>query len=105
MSDEVIWILYFMLILWITLLLNPWIVLLIPFIIFILFKFIKFKLKVFQSAPFRQTTKNEIGGFILIFLNITFMAIVIIIGIFMTFTMTHTTYKSGSNTIVCGPFK
>ena len=101
LSDEIVWMLYFQLILWISILLNPWVSLFLPILLFLLFKYIKYKLKLFNTAPLKQTNWVDIGNFVLMFLNLTFVTIVIIVGTFMTFTMDHSTF--GSN--VCGPFK
>lgn len=102
-SEEVVWLLYFQLVVWSALLWNPFIVLIYPLMLYVMFKFVYFKISYLQKKPLKSTNAQEMGSFIMNFLNISFLMVFIWIGHMLSEHLSHSTYNSGSNQ--CGPFE
>lgn len=102
-SEEVVWLLYFQTVVWTALLWNPFIVIIYPLMLYVMFKFVYFKVSYLQKKPLKSTNAQEMGSFIMNFLNISFLLIFIWIGYMLSDNLSHSTYNSGSDQ--CGPFK
>lgn len=105
-SQQVINLIYFQGLLWITFPYFPYIMILAPFFLYIDFKFQFWKLRALQTKPLEQTQSFEIMIFIMRLLNATLVLILVYYGYFLTVSMKHSTYKLGSeDDILCGPFE
>eukprot|EP00347_Sterkiella_histriomuscorum_P001018 403373654 len=103
LSDDIVWLLYFQAIVWVTLILYPFITVVIPMILFVLFKHHYFVLRNFKSKPKKSSNANDTGFFIMIFLNITFFSVSALILLFMSQSLDHETWLTNSQ-INCGPY-
>lgn len=101
-SDEVVWLLYFQAVLWVALVWNPFVALIYPGMLYLMFKFIMFKLTKMQKKPLKSTNAQDMGNYIMTFLNISFTLIFIWIGMMISIAVSHGTYSSSTS---CGPFK
>lgn len=96
-SEEVVWLLYFQTVVWTALLWNPFIVIIYPLMLYVMFKFVYFKVSYLQKKPLKSTNAQEMGSFIMNFLNISFLLIFIWIGYMLSDNLSHSTYNSGSD--------
>lgn len=101
-SDEVVWLLYFQTVIWSALVWNPFVALIYPLLLYVMFKFIMFKLTKLQKKPLQSTNAEDIGNYIMTFLNVSFCLIFIMIGMLLSTKLAHGTYSSSSTQ--CGPY-
>jgi len=94
-SDEVVWLLYFQAVIWAALLWSPFVSLVYPFMLYIMFKYIMLKLTWMQKKPLRSTNAQDLGSYIMIFLNISFLLVFIWIGLLLSEPHFNGTYKNG----------
>lgn len=71
-SDEVVWLLYFQSVIWLALVWFPFMSLLYSLMLYVMFKFIMFKLTTMQKKPLKSTSAQDMGYYIMSFLNISF---------------------------------
>lgn len=93
-SEEVVWLLYFHTAVWMALIWNPFVALMYPLVFYLMFKFIMFKLTHIQKKPLTSTNAQDIGNYIMIFFNISFLCIFIAIGVNMSEEVSHGTWVS-----------
>ena len=75
-----------------------------PFLLYTMFKFIRFKLEFLQKKPLKSTNAEDLGNYIMIFLNIGFVAIYVVVSTFMSQNLAHSNYSvNASTTAQCGP--
>ena len=104
MADEVVWLLYFQTVIWMAIVWSPFIAIVAPFLLYTMFKFIRFKLEFLQKKPLKSTNAEDLGNYIMIFLNIGFVVIYVVISIFMSQNLEHSNYNvNASTTAQCGP--
>ena len=102
-SQQVINLIYFQSLLWITLPYFPYVLLLAPFFLFIDFKFQSWKLYKLQIKPLEQTQSFEVIILIMRLFNLTLVLVLAYFGYFLTVEITHLTY--GSKNELCGPYQ
>jgi len=95
-ADEVVWLLYFQTVIWIALVWNPWISIIYPLLLYIMFKLIRHKLQTLQKKPLTSTNAEDLGNYIMAFLNISFVVVYATVAMFMSRNLTHMDYKDGS---------
>ena len=93
-SDEAVWLLYFHTVVWVAIVWNPFMSLVYPLIFYFFFKFIMFKLTKMQKKPLKSTNAEDMGNYIMTFLNVSFTLIFIFIGLFLSISLVHGTYSS-----------
>ena len=98
-SQQVINLIYFQGLLWITVPFFPYVVLIAPILLFIDFKFQAWKLSKLQIKPLDQTQSSEIMILIMRLFNITLVLVLFYFGYFLTVEISH-----GTDQITCGPF-
>lgn len=72
-TDEVVWLIYFQAIMWISFIYYPYLAIIAPIVLYLHFKFIFYRLRNWKISPQLVTNKVTSGNYIMIFLNITFL--------------------------------
>mmetsp|Transcript_27687 Transcript_27687/g.26702 ORF Transcript_27687/g.26702 Transcript_27687/m.26702 type:complete len:286 (+) Transcript_27687:1460-2317(+) len=83
LSDDIVWLLYFQAILWVTQIFFPMITMVSPLLLYSLFRVNLFYLNKIKTKPKKSTNASDTGYFIMIFLNVTFFAIAALIVVFL----------------------
>jgi hypothetical protein len=102
-TDEVVWLLYFQAIIWISFLFFPYLAIVAPIVMYLHFKFIIYRLRNWKISPQMVTNQMTSGGYIMIFLNVTFIACAFLFGLFLIVEIPHSNWVSSTSTL-CGPF-
>lgn len=102
-TDEVVWLIYFQSIIWVSFIYYPYMAILAPIVLYLHFKFIYFRLRKWKIQPQMVTNKVTSGSYIMLFLNITFIAIAFLYALFLLEETPHYNWVSSSSTL-CGPF-
>lgn len=100
-SQQVIDLIYFQGLIWITFPFFPYIAILGPVFLYLDFKFKLMRLNYLQAKPIAQTQSSEIMIIIMRMFNLTLVFMLGYFGYFLTVNITHGTYGSGVN---CGAF-
>jgi hypothetical protein len=100
-SQQVINLIYFQGLIWITYPYFPYVTVLAPFLLFADFKFQFWKLRALQIKPLEQTQSFEVLILIMRLFNVTMIIVLVYFGYFLTVGNYHGTYGSG---VLCGAF-
>lgn len=100
-SQQVINLIYFQSLLWITFPYFPYVMILAPIFLYIDFKYQNWKLNKLQSKPLDQTQSFEVMILIMRLFNVTLIIVLAYFGYFLTVGITHGTYNTDQN---CGAF-
>lgn len=73
-TDEVVWLIYFQAIMWISFIYYPYLAVIAPIVLYLHFKFIFYRLRNWKISPQLVTNKVTSGNYMMIFLNITFLS-------------------------------
>lgn len=101
-AQQVINVIYFQGLLWITFPYFPYIIVLAPVFLFTDFKFQSWRLNKLQVKPLEQTQSYDVLILIMRLFNMTVLMILVYFGYFLTVKSVHGTYATNSN---CGPFE
>ena len=128
LSDEIVWLLYFQSLIWISMIFFPFIAIVSPIMMYILFKYCYFTLQKFQERPSRSSNSSvskpphdcnnfqDTGFYIMIFLNLTLVLITAMIMFFMSVPTVRYNWLKVCDTLkrpiaiiqntthLCGPF-
>lgn len=102
-TDEVVWLLYFQAIMWVSFIFYPYLAVIAPVVMYLHFKFIYYRLRNWKISPQMATNKVTSGNYIMIFLNVTFIACAFLYGLFLLIKVPHSNWVSSTSTL-CGPF-
>jgi len=72
-TDEVVWLIYFQSIIWVSFIYYPYIAILSPIFLYLHFKFIVYRLRSWKISPQMVTNKVTSGNYIMLFLAVTFI--------------------------------
>ena len=102
-SEEIVWVLYYQVVIWFSIFLFPYISILQPFLIYVLFMSYYIFLTKFAAKPISQSNRENTGVVISVFQTASMLVwIAAAIGLF-AFKMKHEHWLSNPK-ILCGPF-
>ena len=102
-TDEVVWLIYFQSVIWVALIFYPFLAAIAPLVLYLHFKFIFYRLRNWKISPHMVTNKVTTGNYMMIFLNVTFIASAFLFALFLMWKIPHSNWASNSSTL-CGPF-
>ena len=103
-SEEVVWTLYYQVVIWFTSIYFPYIALLQPVLLFIIFKAYYIFLMYFAKKPISQSNRDTTGVIIMFFLNLSMLVWLASFTIYLVIGFTHEQQLSNSDKL-CGPFE
>jgi hypothetical protein len=95
-SDEVVWLIYFQSIIWISFIYYPYVAALAPIVLYLHFKFIFYRLRRWKIPPQMVTNKVTSGNYIMLFLIVTFISISFAYALFLLERLPHSNWVSNS---------
>lgn len=97
LSDDIVWLLYYISIFWVSIPYFPYLIVVMPFLLLGLFKFFVLNLRKFKKKPLINDSSHSLGFFIMLLVNLTFSLIIGYYGFMLYYTMSHSTWKNNSS--------
>ncbi|CDW77146.1 UNKNOWN [Stylonychia lemnae] len=101
--QELVWLLSYQQIIWFNFIFSPFTAVIAPFLLYLHFKFVYLRLTKMKIQPEGSSNDDKIGYFIMVFMNITFLCIVVLIGFMLFYPAPHY-YNLKKPKEFCGAF-
>lgn len=104
-SEEIVWVLYYQLVIWLTMIFFPYAAILQTFCIYVVFMAYYIYVTRLAEKPLSQSNKENTGILIMFFLNLSILVWITVIITLLVLKFKHGNFTSDGEVHLCGPFK